>query len=348
MDKDKSNSILKKFYHMQIFWPLMCLFGMILFNFIVRPGFLSIQIKDGHLFGSLIDILNHAAPLILISLGMTIVIATQGIDISVGSIIAISAAISATVIVDGGNVPEAVIAGIIVGLICGVWNGILVAYIGVQPMVGTLILYIVGRGVAQLVTGGQILTFTNKAYIFIGTGYLFIPVAVYIAALLIFVMYYLMRKTALGLFVESIGVNNNASRYSGINSKKIIFSLYVICGILAGIAGIIICSNIKSADANNAGLWLELDAILATVIGGTSMAGGRFYLGGTVVGAIFIQTLTTTIYSMGVPPEVTLVVKAIVVIVVCLIQTPEFRKYFNNINKRKNKRSNVNKEAASV
>lgn len=326
MDNTKRVTVLQKFYNMQIFWPIMSLIILLFLNFLVRPGFMSITIKDGHLFGNLIDILNHASPLILISLGMTIVIATQGIDISVGSIIAISAAISATVIVNGGSVPVAILAGIIVGVVCGMWNGFLVAYIGVQPMVGTLILYIVGRGIAQLVTGGQILTFTNKNFIFIGTGYWFLPVAIYIAGIISFGIYWLIRKTALGLFVESIGVNNTASRYSGINSKKVIFSLYVICGVLAGIAGIIICSNIKSADANNAGLWLELDAILATVIGGTSMAGGRFYLGGTVVGALFIQTLTTTIYSMGVPPEITLVVKAIVVIVVCIIQSAEFRK----------------------
>lgn len=315
-------------YKMQIFWPVMCLVALLLLNFIIRPGFLGVQIKDGHLYGNLIDILNHAAPLILISLGMTVVIATQGIDISVGSIIAISAAISATVIVKGGSVPAAILAGVIAGAVCGIWNGIIVAYIGVQPMVGTLILYIVGRGIAQLVTNGQILTFTNPAYIFIGTGYWMFPVAVFIAAGAILTIYLLMRKTALGLFVESVGINNTSSRFSGINSKRVKFSLYLISGILAGIAGIIICSNIKSADANNAGLWLELDAILATVIGGTSMNGGRFYIGGTVIGALFIQTLTTTIYSVGVPPEITLVVKAIVVILVCLLQTPEFRKLF--------------------
>lgn len=139
-------------------------------------------------------------------------------------------------------------------------------------------------------------------------------------------MYGLIRKTALGLFIESIGVNDKSSKFAGIQSRKVVFSLYVISGVLAGIAGIILCSNIKSADANNVGLWLELDAILATVIGGTSMSGGRFYLSGTVVGALFIQTLTTTIYSLGVAPEITLVVKAIVVIVVCIIQSPEFRK----------------------
>ncbi|OOM74067.1 ABC transporter permease [Clostridium sp. BL-8] len=326
MIKNEEKSSFQKIYSSKIFWPLTSLIVLLLFNFIMTPGFLSITMKDGHLFGNTIDILNRASPLILISIGMTLVIATQGIDISVGSIIAISAAFSATVIVDGGSVPLAVIIGVISGIICGGWNGFLVSYIGVQPMVGTLILYIVGRGIAQLITDGQILTFTNKDFIFIGTGYILLPVAIYIAIIIAFLMYLLIRKTALGLFIESIGVNSNSSKFAGIQSRKVVFSLYVLSGILAGIAGIILCSNIKSADANNVGLWLELDAILATVIGGTSMSGGRFYLAGTVVGALFIQTLTTTIYSLGVPPEITLVVKAIVVIVVCIIQSPEFRK----------------------
>ncbi|MFW2491109.1 ABC transporter permease [Clostridium chromiireducens] len=326
MENRKEINIFHKMYNAKIFWPLTSLIILLLFNFIMTPSFLSISMKDGHLFGNTIDILNRAAPLILISLGMTLVIATQGIDISVGSIIAISAALSATVIVDGGSVPLAVAVGIISGLACGIWNGFLVSYIGVQPMVGTLILYIVGRGIAQLITGGQILTFNNKDFIFIGTGYILLPVAIFIALIVALIMYVLIRRTALGLFIESIGVNNNSCKFAGIQSRKVVFSLYVICGVLAGIAGIILCSNIKSADANNVGLWLELDAILATVIGGTSMSGGRFYLSGTVVGALFIQTLTTTIYSLGVAPEITLVVKAIVVIVVCIIQSPEFRK----------------------
>ncbi len=326
MEDRKKENIFKKFYNVKIFWPLMSLIVLILFNFIMTPSFLNISMKDGHLFGNTIDILNRAAPLILISIGMTLVIATQGIDISVGSIIAISAALSATVIVDGGSVPVAVAVGVISGLICGMWNGFIVSYIGVQPMVATLILYIVGRGIAQLITGGQILTFTSKDFIFIGTGYILLPVAIFIALIVALIMYVLIRRTALGLFIESIGINSNACKFAGIKSKKVVFSLYAICGMLAGIAGIILCANIKSADANNVGLWLELDAILATVIGGTSMSGGKFYLAGTVVGALFIQTLTTTIYSLGVAPEITLVVKAIVVIVVCIIQSPEFRK----------------------
>lgn len=328
MAERKNTSILMKFVHSKLFWPLVALAVLLFFNVFMSPGFFNIQMKDGHLYGSLFDILNHATPLILISLGMTIVIATQGIDISVGSIVAISAVVAATIVVDTGNVFLAVMSGIVAGIVCGIWNGLLVSYIGIQPMVGTLILYIVGRGIAQLITSGQQMPFTNPAFVFIGTGYWLVPVACYVAIVVILIMYILMRKTALGLFVESIGVNSTASRFSGINAKRVIFFTYVICGILSSIAGILICSNIKSADANNAGLWIELDAILATVIGGTSMNGGRFYLGGTVVGALFIQTLTTTIYRLGITPEVTLVAKAIVVILVCLIQTPAFHKMF--------------------
>lgn len=323
MGSDVKSGFWRNLTHRKVFWPAVALFLLLVLNIFITPGFFNIQIKDGHLYGSLLDILNHATPLILISLGMTAVIATQGIDISVGSIIAISASVSATVLVSTGNVPMAIIAGLVAGFICGIWNGILVSYIGIQCMVGTLILYIVGRGIAQLITGGQILTFTDERFIYIGTGYfLGFPVACFVAAAAIFGVFYLLRKTALGLFVESIGSNGTASYYSGINSKRFGFYTYVLSGFLASIAGILICSNIKSADANNAGLWMELDAILATVIGGTPMTGGRFYLGGTVVGALFIQTLTTTIYSLGVPTQVTLVVKAVIVIIVCIVQTP--------------------------
>jgi simple sugar transport system permease protein len=311
-----------------MFLPIIALIVLLLFNLFMTPGFFSIQMKDGHLYGSLFDILRNGTPLILISLGMTVIIATQGIDISVGTTIALSAVFAASVIVQHGSVPVAILAGVCVGIVCGAWNGLLVSYIGIQPMVGTLILYIVGRGIAQLVTSGQILTFTDPSFIYIGTGYLLFPIACYVAVVIIVLMYLLTRKTSLGLFVESIGVNRTASRYSGINAKRVIFFIYVISGILASVAGILISTNVKCADANNAGLWMELDAILATVIGGTSMNGGRFYLGGTVIGALFIQTLTTTIYTLGVPVQVNLVVKAVIVIAVCLIQTPAFQKMF--------------------
>ena len=140
------------------------------------------------------------------------------------------------------------------------------------------------------------------------------------------VLLLLTRRTALGLFIEAVGINPTASRFSGLRSRAIIFWVYAFCGLCSGIAGLIISSNVKSADGNNAGLLLELDAILAVTLGGTSLTGGRFSIIGSMMGALIIQTLTYTIYSIGVPPEVNLVVKSIVVFLVMLLQSETFRK----------------------
>lgn len=299
---------------------------LLLINFFLVPGFFRIEVKNGHLFGSLIDILNRATPLLVIAIGMTLVIAKEGIDISVGSVLAISAAVAASMVTHT-SVAAAMIFAVLVGLVCGLWNGILVAFFEIQPMIATLILMTVGRGIAQLITGGQILTINNEGYGFVGKGFLYgFPFSIYIGIFVFGIIYYLKKKTALGLFLESIGSNMASSKFAGVQPKKIMMIVYMISGICAAIAGIIVSSNVSSADANNAGLWIELDAILAVVIGGTSMRGGRFYLGGTVIGALFIQTLSTTIYSMGIRPEITMVVKAIVVISVCLLQSEDFRK----------------------
>ena len=136
---------------------------------------------------------------------------------------------------------------------------------------------------------------------------------------------FLVRRTALGLFIESVGDNYEASRYSGINARQVKFLVYTFSGLCAGLAGLVACSNIKSADANNIGLYLELDAILAVVVGGTSLQGGRFYFVGAVVGALFIQTLTTTLYARNVSSDVSPVPKALVIIAVCLFQSDVFR-----------------------
>lgn len=314
------------FMQAKIFWPLVALVLLLLINFIIIPGFFHITVKNGHLFGSLIDILNRVIPLLVIAIGMTLVIAMEGIDISVGSVLAITAA-AAAALIDTTSVPIAIVLALVIGLICGLWNGILVAYFEIQPMIATLILMTVGRGIAQLITGGQILTINNEAYGYVGKGFLLgLPFAIYIGAAVFVITLLLKKKTALGLFLESIGSNMASSKFAGVQPKKIILIVYMISGICAAIAGILVSSNVSSADANNAGLWIELDAILAVVIGGTSMRGGRFYLGGTVIGALFIQTLSTTIYSMGIKPEITMVIKAIVVISVCLMQSEEFRK----------------------
>ena len=329
----------KNFKQSQLLWPFVALCIVLLFNLIFTKNFLSLEMKDGHLYGVTIDILNRAAPLMLLAIGMTLVIATRGIDISVGSVIAISGAVAASLIggsleyVDGVQklvtlvpMPVAILAALAVTTLIGAWNGILIAKVGIQPIVATLILLVAGRGMAQLITQGQIVTIYYKPFQYLGTGYfLGLPFALFIVAALFLVTLYAVRKTAIGLFIESVGINSLASRFSGINVSKYIFSVYAFSGFCAGVAGLVICSNVSSADGNNAGLFIEMDAILAVALGGNSIDGGNFSLVGSIIGALIIQSITTTIYALGVPPQVTLVVKAIVVIIICLLQSNQFR-----------------------
>jgi simple sugar transport system permease protein len=322
----------------RILWPLLTLALLLLFNLVTNPHFFSLTVRDGHLYGSLVDILNRAAPLIIIALGLTLVIATHGIDISVGAVVAISAAVAATLtggelVIHGGlqevsrfPMPVVIAGALAAATACGMWNGLLVAYVGMQPIIATLILMVAGRGVAQLITGGQIITIYYTPYFAIGNGWVAgIPFALALAGAVLLAFALLTRRTALGLFIEAIGVNPVASRFAGVRARSITFWAYALCGLCAGIAGLIVSSNVKSADGNNAGLLFELDAILAVVLGGTSLAGGRFTLVGSVIGALIIQTLTTTIYAAGVAPEVTLVVKAMVVFLVSVLQSDRVR-----------------------
>ncbi len=261
----------------------------------------------------------------LMAIGMTMVIATAGVDLSVGAVVAICAAVAASLI--GNETGETatplflvILISLGVAILCGLWNGLLVSRGNIQPMVATLVLMVAGRGIAQLIANGQILTIYYQPYFFLGGGYLFgLPFSLYIVAAVFLFAWLLSKRTAIGLFVESVGTNDSSSFYSGINEKNIKLFVYVFCGFCAGVAGLIISSNIKSADANNAGLLSELDAILAVVIGGTLMSGGRFYLGGSLVGAVLVQSMTTTIYAFGVPAEVTYVVKAVVVLAVVVL-----------------------------
>ncbi|WP_051711238.1 ABC transporter permease [Andreprevotia chitinilytica] len=323
-----------------LFLPLLALVALLLLNRAFNPHFFQIVNQDGHWFGSLIDILNRASPLALVALGMTPVIATRGVDVSVGAVVAISAATAAVLIggqmhiVNGvetyaSNVPMsvAILAALGVGLLCGLWNGTLVAWVGMQPIIATLILMVAGRGIAQLLTAGQIVTIYYQPYFYLGAGYLFgLPFAVYLVAAVLGLLWWLMKHTALGLFITAIGINPVASGFAGIKARTITLCVYAFCGLSAGLAGLLISSNVKSADGNNAGLLMELDAILAVTLGGTSLGGGHFSLIGTLIGALIIQTLTYTTYSIGVPPEANLVVKAIVVFVVCVTQSDVVKK----------------------
>lgn len=329
---EKINQIWKKINSSGLLWTCMALLLMLLVNLIINPQFFSLEMKDGHLYGNLIDILNNGAPLMVVAVGMTLVIATGGTDLSVGPVIAITGAVATSLIgtQSGGvtNMPLllVILIALFVAMGFGLWNGILVSRIGVAPIVATLILMVAGRGVAQMITNGRIVRIFYEPYFFFGSqGYWVIPFSLIVVAIVYLLAWLFLRRTAFGLFLESIGVNTNSSRFSGVNSQNVILLAYTLSGFCAGIAGILVSSNMHSADGNNAGLYYELDAILSVALGGTALAGGRFSLAGSFLGALIIQSLTTSIYSLGVPPQYVLVVKALVVFVVSMLQSENFR-----------------------
>ena len=329
---------LREFTSSSLFLPIVALLVLLVFNAIFVDGFLSIQMtEDGRLYGRLIDILNRSSSLIILSLGMTFVIATSGIDISVGAVVAISAAVVCTLIGGRGDgIPEhpmvlAMLAAVGVGILCGIWNGLLVAKFKIQAVVATLILMTAGRGIAQLLTEGQIITVYYKpfSYISVTLPGNILPTNIFIAAAMVLIVVFLMKKTSIGLFVQSVGINPTASRFAGINVTLVIFLVYAFSGFCAGVSGLVESSLIRAADANNAGLNMEMDAILAVALGGTLLSGGKFYIGGSVIGAITIQTLTTTMYALGVSADQLPVVKAIAVVIICLIQSKKAQEMFD-------------------
>ena len=288
----------------------------------VSPQFFDLRLQDGRLFGSLIDVLNRGTPVALLSLGMVLVIATRGIDLSVGAVMAISGAIAAS-LADSHGLPLVLAAALGAGVVCGLWNGFLVSVLGIQPIVATLILMVAGRGVAQLITEGRIVTFTSPDLVWFGNGtVLGLPAPVVIATGMLILTGAVVRGSALGLLIEATGGNARASELAGVGTRAMILAVYVWCSVCAALAGVIAAADIMGADANNAGLWLELDAILAVVVGGTSLFGGRFSLVLAMVGALIIQAMNTGILLSGYPPEFNLLVKAVVVIAVLLLQSP--------------------------
>jgi len=332
MSADRRTAGLRRATRSTLFWPVVALVALLVFDIVAVPGFPSLRIQDGHLYGSLVDILKNGTPTALIALGMTLVIATRGIDLSVGATVAISGAVACSWIAAAPDptAGSAAVVGVLLALglslVLGLWNGFLVSVLGIQPIIATLVLMTAGRGLAQLITDGQIITVANPLFAELGGGFLLgLPVSVIMAAVLFALVALLTRRTALGMLIESVGINPTAARLAGVRARGITLSVYVFVAVCAAVAGLMISSNVTAADANNAGLWIELDAILAVVIGGTLLSGGRFSIVGTLVGALVLQTLTTTVYTAGIAPEVTLVFKAVVIIAVCLLQSPRTR-----------------------
>jgi len=335
-----------------VFWPLLALLLILLFDALYAPGFFKIGVQDGHLYGNLIDVVNDGAPLMLVAIGMTLVIATGGVDLSVGAVIAISAAMGAVLInpalgnklitndiltKDATNTPLPIIvlADLAAGTLCGLWNGFLVSRARIQPMVATLILMVAGRGIAQLITNGQIMTIYYTPYFWFGNGFILgLPVSIYIVAVVLILAWIGVRKTSIGLFIESVGLNSKSSYYSGINEPNVKLLAYTFCGFCGAIAGLILSSYVHSADANNIGLNYELDAILAVVMGGTLMSGGRFSLFASVLGALVIWTFTITVYTVGVPANALLAAKAVLVLAVIILYSDYMRRILNRLERK--------------
>ena len=335
----------------RLFFPFVALLLILFFDFIFIPGFFTIENRDGNLYGSLIDIVRNGSTVSLLAIGMTLVIATGGIDLSVGAVMAIAASVAGILMNPSALKNEVffvtdptytfqplwVVIGVslLVAIICGLWNGLLVAYMKIQPMVATLILMIAGRGIAQLITNGLRVQITYRPFAYIGQGWFILPFSLYIVAFVLIITWLITRKTAIGMFIESVGINFRSSYFSGIKERNIRLMAYTFCGLCAGIAGLVACSNIKTSDANNIGLVMELDAILAVVIGGTSMAGGRFSLLASVVGALVMQAVTQSMYAIGVPAFALQAIKAVVVIIVILLFSEQVRGFVQNIGAEK-------------
>lgn len=336
---------IKKLTSQRLFMPVFCLLIMFVAAVIASPDFFKIDIQNGVLYGRIIDVINRGSEVVILAIGMTLVVAASaGTDISVGAVMAVVAAVVCSFVAGGqqsvneyiNNPFLGVLLGILVGVLCGCFNGILVAKLKIQPMVATLILFTAGRGIAQLLTKGQITYVRVESFKKLGASIpgIPIPTSIFVTVIMAVATMLILKKTALGMYIESVGINARASRLVGLKSAKIIFLVYAFSGFCASIAGLINCSRIYSADANNIGLNLELDAILAVALGGNSLGGGKFSLIGSIIGAYTIQTLTTTLYAVSVSSDQIPVYKAIVVVIIVSLQSPELRKMFRRLKGR--------------
>jgi ribose/xylose/arabinose/galactoside ABC-type transport system permease subunit len=319
-----------------VLWPLIGLIALVLLNAAFDLNFLKVVVRDGHLYGMPIDILTQGSRTMLVALGMTLVIATGGIDLSVGSVVAIAGALCAAMLQQGNGIALTIAAAIGAGILAGTANGQLVARFGVQPIVATLILMVAGRGIAQLIVDGQVVFITERKFEFFANGFVLgLPFAPLLVLAMYLAAHFTLRKTALGLFVEAVGDNETASRFAGLAAARIKTIAYIFCGACAGLAGVLAASNIRAGDAYRTGENMELDAIFAVVVGGTALTGGRFTLLGTAIGALLIQTLTTSMYNFGVPPAVAPVAKALLIIAVSLLQSDRVGAWMGRLSRKR-------------
>lgn len=300
---------------------LSVLLALILFNAIFTDRFLTMQ--------SLRLNLTQVATVAIVGVGMTLVIATGGIDLSVGSLMAISGALAPLIFLSDwgplavgwiGNITAFLVAVGVAGLF-GVFNGVLIARFRVQPIIATLVLFISGRGIAQVITDGKLQTFNNPGFQFIGLGRIFgIPAQAYIMVVVVLVAAWVIRSTSFGRYILAVGGNESAARLAGVPASKVKTAVYAISGLLAGLAGLIAISINSASDANLIGMDMELNAIAAVAVGGTALTGGRAVVFGTLMGALILQLIRTTLIAHNIEDAIARVVTATAIVVALLIQ----------------------------
>jgi simple sugar transport system permease protein len=318
------------------FWAIVGIALLLLINTIKNPAYLAVSINPttGLLTGNVLDILRVSAPIIMIALGMTFVIATGGIDLSVGSMMAVGGAVAMQTLSGLESSPSvgamltAIGLALALAIVLGAVNGFLVAVVGLQPFISTLIMMLAARGIARVITSGQNTNATNEPFRLLANGQIFgIPTSFVIAIVIVALIALAMRRTALGLMIESIGINPNASRLAGIRPRPILFGVYILSAALAAVGGLFSVSEVMTVSVGGTGNLMELDAILAVVIGGTSLAGGKFSIVGSTIGALLIATLNKTVLFLGIPAAATPAFKALVIIVLVLLQSERVRSW---------------------
>jgi len=292
---------------------LAALLVLLAFNFAVTPHFASLQTLNVNL--------TQVATIVIVSVGMTLVIATGGIDLSVGSLMAISGALAPIIFLSsfGRSHPEignalAFVVSVGVAGLFGAFNGWFITRFQVQPIVGTLVMFIAGRGIGQVMTNGNLQPFHNPTFQFIGLGRILgVPFQVIVMLALVAAAAWTLRRTLFGRQILSVGGNERAARLSGVPVAAVKRWVYAISGLCAGIAGLVVISINSSSDANQVGLGMELDAIAAVAVGGTPFTGGQATVVGSLIGALLIQVLRYTLLANGVPDAAALVVKGAII-----------------------------------
>lgn len=356
----KEGSFLKRLVRQQLFIPIAALLLLVLFNLIADPSFFAVSIKENSLgnpvlSGNLISVLDNASELVILALGMTLVTAASGgQDISVGATMAIAGSVILRMVC-GGEISAdtmhmpillALLIGMAVTMAFGAFNGTLVAYFKIQPMVATLIMFTAGRSIAAWINNNELPIMNDITFKYAGTFLPGVPVPtpIFITILMVLVFWLLMKFTNLGLYTQSVGINANSSRLNGLNPQLIKLMAYVVLGACVAVAGFIRVSRSGSINYSRIAENIEMDAILAVALGGNALSGGKFNLYGSVIGAYVIQFLTTTLYKYEVPSTALPAYKAVVVILLVVMSAPVVREKFTHI--KKQSAAKANKEVA--